>query len=76
MFKHLRLATVAAALALSYGFTGAASADELPDLVINSVKLEATGRCDRFSPVVVGDLVRPARSPDPLAASTHRTSRG
>ncbi|HKJ61834.1 MAG TPA: CARDB domain-containing protein [Hyphomicrobiales bacterium] len=57
MFKHLRLATAAAALALSYGFTGAASADELPDLVISSVKLEATGKCNRFSPVVVGDLV-------------------
>lgn len=35
----------------------ATATEDLPDLVINSVELEATGKCDRFSPVVVGELV-------------------
>lgn len=55
MFKCLNLTI--AVIALSCGVNLAASADEFPDLVINSVDLEATGRCDRFSPVIVGDLV-------------------
>jgi len=32
-------------------------ADDLPDLVIRSVELEATGNCDPFQPVVTGKLV-------------------
>lgn len=32
-------------------------ADELPDLVIRSVELEATGKCNAFQPLVTGTLV-------------------
>jgi hypothetical protein len=33
------------------------AADGLPDLVIRSVELEATGKCNPFQPLVVGTLV-------------------
>ncbi len=33
------------------------AADELPDLVIRSVELEATGKCNPFQPIVTGKLV-------------------
>ncbi len=31
--------------------------DDLPDLVIRSVELEATGKCNPFQPIVTGTLV-------------------
>ncbi len=34
-----------------------AAADDLPDLVIRSVELEATGKCNAFQPIVTGTLV-------------------
>lgn len=33
------------------------AADDLPDLVIRSVELEATGKCNAFQPIVTGTLV-------------------
>ncbi len=33
------------------------AADDLPDLVIRSVELEATGKCNAFQPIVTGKLV-------------------
>ena len=33
------------------------AADDLPDLVIRSVELEATGKCNPFQPIVTGTLV-------------------
>jgi hypothetical protein len=35
----------------------AAAADGLPDLVIRSVELKATGKCNPFQPLVTGTLV-------------------
>jgi len=36
---------------------GGKAADDLPDLVIRSVELEATGKCNPFQPIVTGTLV-------------------
>jgi len=54
----LRLTSVlllVAATALAPASAGASN--ELPDLVIRSVELEPTGKCDPFQPIVTGTLV-------------------
>jgi hypothetical protein len=51
-------AILLAVMAASASVTGKGSAaDGLPDLVIRSVDLKATGKCNPFEPLVVGTLV-------------------
>ncbi len=52
---HLPVMLLAAIAALQPGQT--AAADDLPDLVIRSVELQATGKCNAFQPIVTGTLV-------------------
>jgi hypothetical protein len=51
---HLPAAVLAAVMLLP---VQAKAADELPDLVIRSVELEATGKCNPFQPIITGTLV-------------------
>jgi len=51
---HLPAAVLAAVMLLP---VQAKAADELPDHVIRSVELEATGKCNPFQPIITGTLV-------------------